>query len=494
MNAQDVLGQAPLHIAVMRIAAEPDEFEAYKKIIKELLFNGANRSLRTESGHTPRDLLDDTIEDLERGDYEQLHSILTYQRPCLCFMRRRPMQKMTRSPVTLIFGVTFNLTSTAIYYIWLREREHGTPSVLLESLHYVFYWASLVLLLISLPLFVLSVALEPGYIKPEYEYGKLVEVALDIGLHLDNFCSYCKVIKSESSFHCTICNRCVELFDHHCPFINNCLGHRNHKFFLAFIFTFTLYLMVLMVEILRHWAEIYKEVGWSCFYTDSLCTTSLVLVTLHLPVFFFQWYQQCGNLCRKPLNRPPQLIATGEYTTTFSEAEHLDTGSGSGAKSNQGTQGVNKSVLVQPSKVSSDPQQQRLSHSFESKFRSGFNNSLCKESPTADQQSLPKQDWARSTTKTDRLSSRYHTESEISASQENATRLLKNPPSPKQSPKDDDRLNRLTKSLLEQHEAYQEIDPNDVQQQRDFIRQRERRVKCNLTYNLKAIWTHKPQT
>ena len=59
VNAQDAMGQAPLHIAIMRIASSPDDFEAYKKIIKELLFNGANRSLGTESGHSPRDLLDE---------------------------------------------------------------------------------------------------------------------------------------------------------------------------------------------------------------------------------------------------------------------------------------------------------------------------------------------------------------------------------------------------------------------------------------------------
>ena len=69
VNAQDCSGQAPLHIAVMRIAADPDDFDVYKKIIKELLFNGANRSLETDSGHTARDLLDDIQENLDEQDY-----------------------------------------------------------------------------------------------------------------------------------------------------------------------------------------------------------------------------------------------------------------------------------------------------------------------------------------------------------------------------------------------------------------------------------------
>ena len=74
----------------MRIATNPADFEVYKKIIKELLFNGADRGLETSQGLTPRDLLDD-VDDLDEADHQQLYSILTVSRPCLCFMRRRPM-------------------------------------------------------------------------------------------------------------------------------------------------------------------------------------------------------------------------------------------------------------------------------------------------------------------------------------------------------------------------------------------------------------------
>jgi len=156
----------------------------------------------------------------------------------------------------MIFGVCFNMTTILIYYIWLNEKHHGTGKILWDHWHTLAYWTSILLLLICAPLFILTVSMEPGYLKPYYDFTKTAEVALEIGLHLDNFCSYCEVIKSETSFHCTICNRCIELFDHHCQFVNNCLGYRNHKYFLAFIFLYSINLIILLIETVRHLIEI----------------------------------------------------------------------------------------------------------------------------------------------------------------------------------------------------------------------------------------------
>ena len=48
-------------------------------------------------------------------------------------------------------------------------------------------------------------------------------------------CPECEVIRTNRSRHCSICNRCIERFDHHCPWINNCVGVHNHNVFVFFL-------------------------------------------------------------------------------------------------------------------------------------------------------------------------------------------------------------------------------------------------------------------
>uniref|UniRef100_A0A672R6I1 Palmitoyltransferase n=1 Tax=Sinocyclocheilus grahami TaxID=75366 RepID=A0A672R6I1_SINGR len=47
--------------------------------------------------------------------------------------------------------------------------------------------------------------------------------------------SFCVNQQPMRARHCQTCKRCVRRFDHHCPWIDNCVGERNHKWFLLYL-------------------------------------------------------------------------------------------------------------------------------------------------------------------------------------------------------------------------------------------------------------------
>ncbi|XP_042371003.1 palmitoyltransferase ZDHHC12-B-like, partial [Plectropomus leopardus] len=49
-------------------------------------------------------------------------------------------------------------------------------------------------------------------------------------------CGYCLLQQQPMrAKHCQTCKRCVRRFDHHCPWIENCVGERNHRWFIVYL-------------------------------------------------------------------------------------------------------------------------------------------------------------------------------------------------------------------------------------------------------------------
>lgn len=53
-------------------------------------------------------------------------------------------------------------------------------------------------------------------------------------------CKTCNIVKPFRSTHCGDCDNCVERFDHHCPWLGNCVAKRNYKYFYTFIVSMNL--------------------------------------------------------------------------------------------------------------------------------------------------------------------------------------------------------------------------------------------------------------
>ena len=95
--------------------------------------------------------------------------------------------------------------------------------------------------------FLLAAFRDPGYEpKDKINFLKLVEKYSDPS----NFCPNCETVCRPDLLHCYICARCVDHFDHHCNWINNCVGKGNHKFFYFYIVLLLIYFIILYIKLL----------------------------------------------------------------------------------------------------------------------------------------------------------------------------------------------------------------------------------------------------
>jgi len=127
-------------------------------------------------------------------------------------------------------------------------------------------------------------------------------------LNRDTFCLTCACRKPYRSKHCSVTNRCVAKFDHYCPFVGNCIGADNHRYFMLFVMFMPCLVITYLILCKRYLAAVcpapdaWYDVPMTYGYCQPFCMWTVMNGCLHT-----MW---TSGLALAQLNQ-----IAGDYTT-----------------------------------------------------------------------------------------------------------------------------------------------------------------------------------
>lgn len=107
-------------------------------------------------------------------------------------------------------------------------------------------------------------------VVPEFDRAKHSHVIENGRCHLCN-------IKTSSTRtkHCSVCNKCIEKFDHHCKYLNQCVGKQNYVPFLMCVVSAVAAVLVILTAALAQLVLFYVNPSWLNLWDKSFLLTPI---------------------------------------------------------------------------------------------------------------------------------------------------------------------------------------------------------------------------
>ena len=223
INQVDKKGQSALHIAIHTLRP---------KLIKKLLYKGADIYLKNNIGESVYDIL--SSNDGSNKEFEAIFRTITESKPmkyCIYSDNRIIndndnyfcLFKKKNHLIDSFICVILHLLSAILIYCFLLPFSNS-------YINQILFYVILILLTISFILIHLS---DPGIVNSNIFLSWLEMV--ENKFYINNYCPYCKCQKTIKVKHCHISKKCINGFDHHCNWIDNCIGEQNIGRFIFFI-------------------------------------------------------------------------------------------------------------------------------------------------------------------------------------------------------------------------------------------------------------------